>query len=83
MQGKKSGNKGSNNPGEEIQPPKEWTKEEEQALRDAHEVFGESWGAVLKSKRFKAIFAGRLEYMLRVRIFFPVNLLHSFVCLSL
>lgn len=66
MQGKQTGKKGGNNTGEEeIQPPKEWTKEEEQALRDAHEVFGESWDAILKSKRFKAIFAGRVEYMLR------------------
>jgi hypothetical protein len=67
MQGKKTGEKGSNNTGE---PPKEWTKEEEQALRDAHEVFGDSWGAILKSKRFKGIFAGRVDYMLRVRGFF-------------
>jgi hypothetical protein len=67
MQGKKTGEKGSNNTGE---PPKEWTKEEEQALRDAHEVFRDSWGAILKSKRFKGIFAGRVDYMLRVRVFF-------------
>ncbi|KAK2458095.1 hypothetical protein QL285_005293 [Trifolium repens] len=70
MQGKKTGEKGSNNTGE---PPKEWTKEEEQALRDAHEVFGDSWGAILKSNRFKGIFAGRVDYMLRFQLLQDVN----------
>jgi hypothetical protein len=77
---RKAGEKGCNNTGE---PPKEWTKEEKQALRDAHEVFGDSWGAILKSKTFKGIFAGRVDYMLRVRVFFPVNRLYSFVCVSI